>query len=65
MRRADAEAWWAHYAAVGFVDAAGRQIVNLRAALIKWRAAQPSHGRKAGANRGADEFTSEIRVKTL
>lgn len=46
MRRADAEAFWAHYASVGFVDGAGRQIVNLRAALLKWKAAQPSHGRK-------------------
>ena len=52
MRRADAEAFWAHYAAVGFVDAAGRQIVNLRAALLKWKAAQPSHGKKYAEERG-------------
>jgi hypothetical protein len=46
MRRADAEAFWAHYAAVDFVDAAGRKITNLRAALLKWKTNQPSHGKK-------------------
>lgn len=45
MKADSATDFWAHYASVGFVDAAGRKIVNLRAALIKWRANQPSHNK--------------------
>jgi len=36
--------FWAHYAAVGWIDAAKRRITNLSAALAKWKANQPSHG---------------------
>lgn len=36
--------FWAHYAAVGWIDAAGRRITNLAAALAKWKANQAEHG---------------------
>jgi hypothetical protein len=45
MLPADIEAFWSNYASVGWIDAAGRQIVNLKAALAKWKANQPSHGK--------------------
>ena len=35
-----------HYAAVGWIDAAGRRITNLPAAMAKWKAKQPSYGLK-------------------
>ena len=41
----DVEACFHHYAAVGFVDAAGRKIRNIKSLLAKWAAAQPSRGR--------------------
>jgi hypothetical protein len=40
MRREDVESFWNHYAAVDFVDAAGRKITNLKAALGKWKTNQ-------------------------
>lgn len=48
MRSEDVEAFWVHYASVGFVDGVGRQIKNLPAALAKWKKNQPSHGKKYG-----------------
>ena len=42
---ADVEACFHHYAAVGWVDAAGRRIKSIKSLLAKWAAAQPSRGR--------------------
>ncbi len=38
--------FWAHYAAVNWIDAAGRKITNLKAALAKWKANQSSRGKR-------------------
>jgi hypothetical protein len=43
MKHEDIQAWWDHYASVGFIDAAGRRITNLKAALAKWKANQSNH----------------------
>ena len=40
MPRKMVEEFWSHYAAVGFVDAAGRELCNLKAALAKWKTKQ-------------------------
>ena len=45
MKREDVESFFNHYAAVGWIDAAGRKIVKLSAALAKWKSNQPSHGK--------------------
>ena len=39
-----AESFWNNYAAVGWVDAAGRLVTNMPAALAKWKANQASRG---------------------
>ena len=46
MRADDARAFWANFARVGWIDAAGRKVVNLRAAMIHWKATTSSHGRR-------------------
>lgn len=46
MRREDVESFFHHYASVGWIDAAGRKIRSLPSALAKWKANQPSHGRR-------------------
>ena len=38
--------FYANYASVGWIDAAGRKITNLPAALAKWKSRQSSHGRQ-------------------
>lgn len=45
IKAEDVEACFHHYAAVGFVDAAGRKIRSIKSLLAKWAAAQPSRGR--------------------
>ncbi len=42
--------FWDHYAAVGWIDGAGRKIVNLPAALGKWKAKSASHGKGGGSS---------------
>jgi hypothetical protein len=42
------EAFFVHYAAVDFVDGAGRPIKSLHHALQKWKITQPSHGKSQG-----------------
>jgi len=46
MTKEMVEAFWVHYASVGFIDGAGREITHLPAALAKWKANQSSHGKK-------------------
>jgi hypothetical protein len=38
--------FWANYAAVDWIDATGRKIADVRAAMIKWKIRQSSHGKK-------------------
>jgi hypothetical protein len=38
--------FFCHYASVDWIDGAGRLITNLPAALGKWKANQPSHGKR-------------------
>jgi hypothetical protein len=45
----EVEAFWKHYAPSGFFDGAGRRIVNLKAALVKWHDNQVEHGERKGA----------------
>jgi hypothetical protein len=52
-------AFWNHYAAVDFIDGAGRQITNLAAALGKWKASQQD--RKAGKTPGGSRLPPSIR----
>jgi len=57
MKQEDAERFYAHYAAVDFIDGAGRKITSLPHALAKWKANQYSHGKvKDGAVGGAKRF---------
>lgn len=46
MKDEDIQAFYNNYAAVGWIDAAGRRITSLSAALGKWKTNQPSHGKK-------------------
>lgn len=46
MPKEQIEHFWAHFAAVGFINASGLPITNLKAALNKWKLNQPSHGKK-------------------
>jgi hypothetical protein len=48
MKQEDIQSWWDHYASVGFIDAAGRKITNLKAALSKWKANQSNHAALPG-----------------
>lgn len=61
MRAAMVEAFWAHYASVGWVDGAGREIKDLRAALIKWRNNQASHGKKYRQENPVIAATEKVR----
>jgi hypothetical protein len=56
------EAFFTHYAAVGFVDGAGRDITSLPHALAKWKANQPSHLLKQGKE---PDYKAKIRSKTM
>jgi hypothetical protein len=57
MKREDAESFYAHYAAVDFIDGAGRKITSLPHALDKWKANQFSHGKgKDGPVAGSKRF---------
>lgn len=47
IKPVDVDSCFHHYAAVGFVDGAGRRITNVKSLLAKWAAAQPSRGRTA------------------
>ena len=50
MTKAMVQEFWQHYAAVDFIDAAGRRITNLKAALGKWNTKQQS-GQIPGAGK--------------
>lgn len=52
----EAEAFFAHYAPVDFVDGAGRQIVNLEFALQKW------HNRQVQEQPKAKQLTPKVRA---
>jgi hypothetical protein len=57
MKQEDAESFYAHYAAVDFIDGAGRKITSLPHALAKWKANPYGHGKgKDGAVVGARRF---------
>lgn len=45
MKREDVEAFYHHYAAVGWIDGAKRKITSIPSALAKWKASQLSHGK--------------------
>ena len=47
MKDADVELFWANYAAVGWIDAMHRPVTHLRAMMSKWKANQPSHGKRS------------------
>jgi hypothetical protein len=44
----DIESFFTHYAAVDFIDGAGRRITSLKHALAKWKAKKPEIEKKAG-----------------
>ena len=58
------EAFFVHYAAVDFVDGAGRPIASLKHALQKWKAGQPSHGKTTGpAARPENPLAIKARIE--
>jgi len=60
MKREMVEGFWNHYAAVDFVDAAGRKITHLAAALGKWKAKQSSIPQ---APKSTEEILKEINER--
>ena len=67
MKAQEIEDCYHHYAAVDFVDAAGRKITNVKSLLAKWKKNQPSHGTATGRRRltAREEMeaeTAKIRV---
>lgn len=65
MRREDVEAFYANYASVGWIDAAGRKITNLPAALAKWKSRESSHGKRFSEKDGKPTvYELKTRIET-
>lgn len=63
MCKEDVESFWNHYAAVGFIDGAGRKITNLKAALGKWKTSQAERKSGLGSNGRKAATMFELKAK--
>lgn len=72
MSAGEASAMWANYAAVGWIDATGRPIKDLRAVMLKWKARGPSVGKygstdggPASAGKAPSMYTLQAQLKLI